>query len=132
MSIENRSFSVCTVPGKKFPQHLLAGVLLCVFASGCAGTGTGVLDPPEIGDRIRSIKSLVILPPQIKMTEISAGGTVEEMHEWSDQAVRNLHAALIQEFKNRQGVTTSTSATTDSEPLETNVRETRALLMAIE
>jgi hypothetical protein len=93
---------------------------------------TGTLDPPEISDRIRTIKSLTILPPQIKMTEISTGGTVEEMHEWSEQAERHLQTALPQEFQNRQGVTTIALAPSEFEPLEANVRETRALMIAIE
>jgi hypothetical protein len=117
---------------KTMSQHIIAALVMCLSVSGCGGRTTGVLDPPEIGDRIKTIKSLAILPPQIKMTEISAGGTVEEMHEWSEQAERNLQTALMQEFKNRQGVTANHLPASEPEPLEANVRETRALMIAIE
>ena len=117
---------------RRIPLQLTAGLVMCLFVSGCGGTTTGLLDPPEISERIRTIKSLTILPPQIKMTEISAGGTVEEMHEWNEQAEKNLQTALVQEFKNRQGVTAIPLAAAGSVPLELNVLETYALMSAIE
>ena len=117
---------------RSFPRHLIAALVMCISVWGCGGTATGILDPPEISDRIKMIKSLAILAPQIKMTEISAGGSVEEMHEWNDQAERNLQTALTQEFKNRQGILAIPMAASQPEPLETNVRETRALMIAIE
>ena len=101
MSLDS-SFRLLGLWVRRIPQHMIAGLVICLFVSGCGGTATGILDPPEISDRIKMIKSLTILPPQIKMTEISTGGTVEEMHEWSEQAEKHLQTALIQEFKNRR------------------------------
>jgi hypothetical protein len=106
MSLESCSDRLLGLSVRRIPLHMIAGLMMCLVISGCGGTTTSLLDPPEISDRIKTIKSLTILPPQIKMMEISAGGTVEEMHEWNEQAEKKLQTALIQEFKNRQGVTT--------------------------
>jgi hypothetical protein len=132
MRLENCNFRVLNPSLRRVPLHLIAGVVMCIFVSGCGGKTTGQLDPLEISDRIKTIKSLTILPPQIKMTEISAGGTVEEMHEWNDQAEKNLQTALIQEFKNRQGITAIPLTAAGSVPWELNVLETYALMNAIE
>jgi hypothetical protein len=131
MGLGNSPFRLFVSP-RKIPQYMIAGLVVCLFVSGCGGTATSISDPPEISDRIKTIKSLAILAPQIRMTEISTGGTVEEMHEWNEQAERNLQTDLIHKFKNRQGVTSIPLAVSESEPLEANVRETRALMTAIE
>ena len=131
MSLENYRFTRLTFPARTI-FHVIAGLMICLSITSCGGTAPSALDPPELNDRIRTIKSLVVLPPQINMTEISTGGIIQVMHEWNEQAERKLHAALIQEFKNRQGITPIHLAEPESGPLEANIRETRALMIAIE
>lgn len=40
-------------------------------------------------------KKVVVLPADIKVNELTAGGVVEEVPEWSDQAKKSIMAALI-------------------------------------
>jgi hypothetical protein len=41
----------------------------------------------------RAPKKVVVLPPQVTVMEMSAGGVVEKVGEWTDQANRNVAAA---------------------------------------
>jgi hypothetical protein len=131
MRLGNYRVDHSAVPVRRIRQQMIAGIVMCLCIAGCRGNMVAP-DPPEISNKIRTIKVLAILPPQIKMSEIAAGGYVEEMHEWNDQAERNFQSALVQEFKNRQGVTTMPLAASDSDLLEANVQETRMLMIAVE
>ena len=132
MGLGNSPFRLFTASPRKIPRHIIVGIVMCLCLAGCSGNRNVSAEPPEISNKIRTIKFLAILPPQIKMSEIAAGGYVEGMHEWNEQAERNFQVALVQEFKNRQGVTTMPLAASNSDLLETNVQETRALLVAVE
>lgn len=49
---------------------------------------------PEFEGRARQIKTVALIPPDVKVYELSAGGVREEMDHWSETARNNLRAAL--------------------------------------
>ena len=83
MHLRNYRVDHLTVRVRRIRQQMIAGIVMCLCIAGCRGSVVAP-DPPEISNKIQTIRVLAILPPQIKMSEIAAGGYVEEMHEWND------------------------------------------------
>jgi hypothetical protein len=73
---------------------LLAAVIL---ASSCATTETYRVNPRFYGQSER-IGTVAILPPQVKVYQIDAGGVREEMTEWSTAARNHLVNAITNQL----------------------------------
>lgn len=89
--------------------------------------------PPNSQEKIRQIKSLVLLPPKVDMFELSAGGVLEPMEDWSGQAKINVTEAIKNKLIGRQGgaVRTLNEQRLPKE-VATNLGETWALYDAVE
>lgn len=57
---------------------------------------------PDLASKANNIKRISILPTQIQMYEIGAGGSLEKMDEWSKMASANMRQALLNEFAKRE------------------------------
>lgn len=57
---------------------------------------------PDFEKRSAHIKRISLLPPQIHMFEIGAGGTLEKMEAWSQAAGANIGKAMKEEFTKRE------------------------------
>ncbi|MGB4068997.1 MAG: hypothetical protein WBK08_13285 [Nitrospira sp.] len=57
---------------------------------------------PDFEKRSAHIKQISLLPPQIHMFEIGAGGTLEKMEAWSQAAGANIRKAMKEEFTKRE------------------------------
>jgi hypothetical protein len=57
---------------------------------------------PDFENKALHIKRISLLPPQIDMFEISAGGNLEKMEEWSQTACGNTRNAIKEEFAKRE------------------------------
>jgi hypothetical protein len=117
-------------------RHLRLLFILLIL-TGCNAFSRTVVEPPptnpELESRLKSIDKLVIASPDIKMYEIGAGGIIEPIDEWNEQAKRNMLASALAELRRRLGTTQlSTLETVAGEQLQTNLQETRALLEAVE
>jgi hypothetical protein len=111
-------------------------VLLLIAVPGCTAFSRTVVSPPpinpELESRTQSIDRLVVVSPDIKMYEVSAGGMVEPMDEWSEQAKRNILTSTMTELRHRSGKQLSALENVTAEQLQTNLQESRALLDAVE
>jgi len=79
----------------KYAGALLIAVTLL---SGCAGTVPNYRVHHSLLDSSTATlpQRVVLLPIDMEVSEISAGGVTEEVHAWSDQASKNVEAALKQ------------------------------------
>jgi hypothetical protein len=57
---------------------------------------------PDLAAKATQIKRISILPTQIQLYEIGAGGSLEKMDDWSKTANGNIRQALINEFAKRE------------------------------
>lgn len=57
---------------------------------------------PNLATSAPFIKRIAVLPPQIEMFELGAGGSPEKMDEWGQTAVVNVRKALATEFSKRE------------------------------
>jgi hypothetical protein len=75
-------------------QALVLTILSVVLLAPLAGCAVAYRAHPEFEQRARQIKSVALLPPDVKVYELSAGGVQEEMDPWSETARNNLQASL--------------------------------------
>ena len=60
--------------------------------AGCAPAT--YLTHPQFEERARLIKTVALMPPDMKLYRLTAGGVTELMDEWSEQGRRNAGSAL--------------------------------------
>jgi hypothetical protein len=79
---------------------LLLPLLLALsvaLGTGCATTNEPAASNPNFTKaeaRAALPKKIVLLPAQVRVSEISAGGVIEKVEAWTDQAKSNIDAAL--------------------------------------
>ncbi len=74
--------------------RLLSVCLLLVLLAGCAGTGSLSNTRGQQLAAQGGLKRLLVLPPEVTVSQLSAGGLVEKVPEWSRQAEHNFTTAL--------------------------------------
>lgn len=67
---------------------------------GCT-TSKQYLAHPEFKINSKKIKTVLLIPPDIKIYELSAGGATELMDDWSRKGEENVKEALLKAFKNK-------------------------------
>ena len=74
----------------------------CVVAvlTGCAAGRT--YTAMENGEAFPKLRKILLLPPEVRMQEVSAGGIAELVDEWSRKANDNLVLALKQQVSEKQ------------------------------
>jgi hypothetical protein len=108
---------------------LCLAAVACVL-SGCI-TAVSYRANPRFQDQASSIHTVALLPSEIKVYQIDAGGVREEIAEWSTQARNNLIAALDNELRRK---TQFSLRIEDQESLaeeKARLEETRALYTAV-
>lgn len=102
------------------------------FFAGCA-LGPAYRASPDLEEKAKTVKSLLLLPPRVEVYQLDAGGTKEKIDEWSDQATGNIVAAVEREFGERVGLLVkSIDEDTMPEELRSNMEETEALFDAVQ
>jgi hypothetical protein len=104
-------------------------VLLCIPASGLANNDNSPYRAhPSLQAKKSSIKSVAILLPRIEHFEVSAGGVVEKMPDWTIEGNRNLLEGLSKALTTQGALVVSSLAEDSlSSELEANLEETYAL-----
>jgi hypothetical protein len=74
-------------------------IFISVFLSGCASTTLRTSPTYEV--YIPNVKRIVVMPPDVKVYKISAGGVPEEMDEWNEQAKSYIAEALNKNLAGR-------------------------------
>jgi len=113
--------------------NLLLSLFAAVALFGCTTAVSSYRDNPDFERRIKRISSIVVLPTRARVYQLDAGGIKEEIPEWSQQATRNLNAAVQKEFQERSKSTLKLLSEEDlSEAEKSTLNQTRALLEAVE
>ncbi len=73
-------------------RTLWIALAVLVFISGCATTPYRA--NPQFEERLRSGLTVALLPPDVKVYQITAGEVREQMDEWTDTARQNVLAAI--------------------------------------
>ncbi|MCB9771327.1 MAG: hypothetical protein H6754_02085 [Candidatus Omnitrophica bacterium] len=82
----------------KLRKLVLLAVALFI-SSGCASTNYRA--SPNYPTIAKQIKTIAVMPPDVKMFEISAGGISQEMDEWGEAAKKNIIEALKKNLADR-------------------------------
>jgi hypothetical protein len=75
----------------------IAALFFALHAVGCAGAP--YRRSPNFDAALPRIKTIAVLPPDVKVYQLSAGGISEEMDEWSQKA----KASIVESLKQRLG-----------------------------
>jgi uncharacterized lipoprotein YmbA len=76
--------------------HGIAGLLLAMaLLAGCATTTAKVHYTLKDNPESRPLRQVVLLPVDVNVKEMSAGGMQEEVPEWSRKAEENIRSALL-------------------------------------
>jgi hypothetical protein len=105
---------------------VLAAALL---VTACATTPHRVA--PQFETRLSAIRTVALLPPSVKVYELSAGGTREQMDEWSETARHNVVAAISKQLTARGPLAIKPFEPEPGSPLEEEFRDVRALYEAV-
>lgn len=74
-------------------SKLLKLLLIFSILAGCA-TAPNFRSNPQLSEKIKTTKSIVLIPLKTDVYQITAGGVVEKMDEWTLQAKRNVMTAI--------------------------------------
>jgi hypothetical protein len=74
---------------KSYP--VLIALLLAFTAGGCA---TAFKTSPTYPQAIKEIRTIAVLPPDVDVYKVTAGGVTEKIDEWSEEAKANIKEAL--------------------------------------
>jgi hypothetical protein len=117
--------------GNRLNSWLSLFAVVAIF--GCASAASSYRDNPDFDRRIKRINSIVALPTLARVYQLDAGGIKEEIPEWSQQATRNLNAAVQKEFQQRSKTKLKLLSEEDlSKAEKSTLNQTRALLEAVE
>ena len=106
--------------------------LAMLWIAGCA-LGPSYRARADLEEKVKTIKSVVLLPPRVEVYQLDAGGTREEIEEWSNRARANIVAAVEREFGEKTGLPLrSIDEGGMSEDLMSNLEETEALFDAVQ
>jgi hypothetical protein len=81
-------------------RKLLLALLLVSLLAGCASSRT--YTAAHNGEPPATPKKILLLPPEVRMLEVTAGGIAEIVEEWSKKANENLIAALKERVRTKQ------------------------------
>jgi len=76
---------------KLFKYPILPALVLAVTAGGCA---TAFKTSPTYPQAIKEIRTIAVMPPDVDVYKVTAGGVVEKVDEWSAEAKGYIREAL--------------------------------------
>ncbi len=83
------------------PAVVVLFALLVPAGAARAADDDLVRTPPDLSQRIREIRTIGILPPDLKLYELSSGGVKELRPDWCKDARESVQAALASELAKR-------------------------------
>ncbi|MDH3670216.1 MAG: hypothetical protein OES46_03530 [Gammaproteobacteria bacterium] len=105
MALQKYGLSPATLVVKEVTMHaagsrfdLVALALLALVVGGCATGGTPTAYRVHYSLHEEPVRAapttIVLLPPNIEVSEVSAGGVVEEVPAWTEKAIANLKRGI--------------------------------------
>jgi len=86
---------------------------------------------PEFEERARQIKTVALIPPDVKVYELSAGGVRQEMDQWSETPRGNVVAAVRKHLEAERGLALKEFDPARSPAAQQEFQETRPLFDAV-
>jgi len=102
-------------------------LLLVLLSLGCAAQKAYRINP-EFESHARSVTTPQLIPPDIKIYELSAGGVEELIDEWSAKGKENVTKSIIDELSDKEVEIKTASL---DEELKGELEEVQALYMAV-
>ena len=87
---------------KRISLLLLPIYFLLLFS--CVGPPSVFLRSPQLNEKIQPVHKIVLLPPEVEVYQLSAGGVSEKIGEWSKQARQNLVQSLQDLFNGQKNI----------------------------
>lgn len=81
-------------------RRFLLALLVVSLLEGCASSRTYIA--VQDAESAPSPRKILLLPPEVRMQEVSAGGIAETVQEWSNRANENLVHALKELVREKQ------------------------------
>jgi len=104
-------------------------LLAIAFLSGCATTPYRA--HPQFEERLRSGLRVAVMPPDVKVYQITAGEVQEQMDEWTETARKNVVAAISKRLTGGGGLTIRDFDPTQSEAAREEFEDARWLFQAV-
>lgn len=105
----------------------LSMFLLVFLSFGCAPQKAYRINP-EFESHARNVTTPQLIPPDIKIYELSAGGVTELIDEWSAKGVENVTKSIIDELSNKE---VEIKMVPLDEELKSELKEVQGLYMAV-
>jgi hypothetical protein len=108
-------------------------LVLALVLSGCVTLPAPYRAHPELGQRLPAAKTLALLPPDVKVYQLPAGGVPELMDDWSALGKKNAAEAIRKNLGEQGGYTVkefTPDPTTDPKLVQT-FEEVRALVETV-
>ena len=104
----------------------------CLFLSACATSPASYRANPHLDEKLNTTKRLAVIPLEIEVCELSAGGIREKIDEWCVQAKNNVTTAIQKQLETKPMLFVKPfHETMLSEDQRVNLAETRALFDAV-
>ena len=104
----------------------------CLFLSACATLPASYRMNPQLNEKLNTAKRITIIPLEIEVYELGAGGVNEKMDQWCVQAKNNVITAIQEQLETKPLLFIKPfQETMLSEEQRANLDETRALFDAV-
>lgn len=116
----------------KLHIKILTMMFACLLVSACATTAPQFRSHPRLNEKLGQTRTITVIPLNIDVYQLSAGGVKEKIDEWCFQARRNVLTAVEEELKLIPLLNLkSFSEAIMSEDQKSNLEQTSALFDAI-
>lgn len=112
-------------------KHGVKLLALVLFLTSACAPAVSYRAHPSLPVQAQRIRTVALLPPEVKVYQIDAGGIREEFAEWSDQARKNIISALESELRARTGMALKVVAEESLGQEKARLKNTRALFDAV-
>lgn len=104
----------------------------CLFLSACATSPASYRINPRLNEKLKTTKRITVIPLEIEVYELFAGGIKEKIDQWCAQAKNNVMTAIHKELEVKPLLFVKPfHETMLSEDQRSNLDETRALFDAV-
>lgn len=113
-------------------RQALFGVFLpLTLLAGCATPMAPHRAHPQLEDKARAIKTVALMPPDVKVYQLSAGNVRELMDEWSERGKRNVADGVAAALAEAGGFAVKEFTPGDDPALREEYEDVRALFAAV-
>ena len=82
----------------KAGPKMLYVLIGCLFLSACATSPASYRTNPQLNEKLKTTKRITVIPLEIEVCELSAGGIREKIDQWCAQAKNNVMTAIHNEL----------------------------------